>query len=190
MTAENTGKNSPHLFLTYCQASRIYTSQHKCGEPIPPYFISYISFLFRIQSLTERCSIAQWSSRPGFLFCFVLFLFIYLFLAALGLRCCTWAFFNCGKQGLLLVAGHRLLIAVVSLVAEHGLQARRLQQLWHAGSRAQAQQLWRTGLVAPQHVGSSRTRAQTGVPYIGRQILNHCTTREVPRPGFKTSFAF
>ena len=38
--------------------------------------------------------------------------------------------------------------------------------------------MWRTGLVAPQHVGSSQTRAQTRVPCIGRQILNHCTTRE------------
>ena len=42
----------------------------------------------------------------------------------------------------------------------------------------QAQQLWLTGLVAPRHVGSSQTRARTRVPCIGRQILNHCTTRE------------
>ena len=48
------------------------------------------------------------------------------------------------------------------------------------GSRAQAQQLWRTGFVAPWHVGSSRTRARTRVPCIGRWILNHCTTKEVP----------
>ena len=34
------------------------------------------------------------------------------------------------------------------------------------------------GLVASRHVGSSRTRAQTRVPCIGRQILNHCATRE------------
>ena len=53
------------------------------------------------------------------------------------------------------------------------------QQLWLAGSRAQAQQLWHTGLVAPWHVGSSRTRARTCVPCIGRWILNHCATREV-----------
>ena len=43
---------------------------------------------------------------------------------------------------------------------------------------AQAQQLWLTGLVAPRQVGSSQTRARTRVPCIGRQILNHCTTRE------------
>ena len=35
------------------------------------------------------------------------------------------------------------------------------------------------GLVAPRHVGSSQTRAQTRVPCIGRWILNHCATREV-----------
>jgi len=33
--------------------------------------------------------------------------------------------------------------------------------------------------VAPRHVGSSQTRDQTRVPCIGRQILNHWTTREV-----------
>ena len=36
------------------------------------------------------------------------------------------------------------------------------------------------GLVAPRHVGSSRTRARTCVPCVSRQILNHCATREVP----------
>ena len=55
------------------------------------------------------------------------------------------------------------------------------QQLWLAGSRAQAQQLWHTGLVAPWHVGSSWTRDRTHVPCIGRRILNHCATREVPK---------
>ena len=47
--------------------------------------------------------------------------FIYSFLAALGLRCCVRAFSSCGKRGLLFIAVHRLLIAVASLVAEHGL---------------------------------------------------------------------
>ena len=44
------------------------------------------------------------------------------FLAALGLRCCVWAFSSCSERGLLFVAVHRLLIAVASLVVEHGLQ--------------------------------------------------------------------
>ena len=40
-------------------------------------------------------------------------------MAALGLRCCTWAFSSCGKWGLLFVAVRGLLV-VVSLVEEHG----------------------------------------------------------------------
>ena len=35
-----------------------------------------------------------------------------------------------------------------------------------------------TGLVAPRHVGSSQTRAQTRVSCTGRWILNRCATRE------------
>ena len=58
----------------------------------------------------------------------------YLFLAALGLCCCVLAFSSCSKRGLLFIVVCGLLIAVASLVAEHGLQAHGLQQLWHAGS--------------------------------------------------------
>ena len=49
------------------------------------------------------------------------YLFIYLFMAALGLRCCAWAFSSCGEQGLPFVAVRRLLIAVASLVVEYRL---------------------------------------------------------------------
>ena len=59
------------------------------------------------------------------------------------------------------------------------------QQLWHVGSVVVARGLQNTGsvvwhmdLVALRHVGSSRTRARTHVPCIGRRILNHCATRE------------
>ena len=47
--------------------------------------------------------------------------FTHLFMVVLGLRCCAWAFSSCGERGLLLVAICGLLIAAVSLVAEHGL---------------------------------------------------------------------
>ena len=36
------------------------------------------------------------------------------------------------------------------------------------------------GLVAPWHVGSSQTRARTRVLCIGRRILSHWATKEVP----------
>ena len=48
-------------------------------------------------------------------------LFIYSFIAALGLHCCVWAFSSCWEQGLLFVAVHRLLLVAASLVAEHRL---------------------------------------------------------------------
>ena len=51
----------------------------------------------------------------------LLFLFIYLFLVVLHLHCCVRAFSSCGEQGLLFVAVRGFLIAVASLVAEHGL---------------------------------------------------------------------
>ena len=90
--------------------------------------------------------------------------------------------------GLSLLAVHGLLIAVASLFAEHRLcrysgfrscstWARELQL---PGSGAQAQWLWCTGLVAPQRLGSSQISDRTHVPCISKQILTHCTTREVP----------
>ena len=50
-----------------------------------------------------------------------MYLFIYLVLAALGLCCCAQAFSSCGERGLLFIVVRWLLIAVASLVAEHGL---------------------------------------------------------------------
>ena len=47
--------------------------------------------------------------------------FFFLFLAALGLRCCTRASSSCGEWGILFVVVHGLLVAVASLVVEHGL---------------------------------------------------------------------
>ena len=50
-----------------------------------------------------------------------MFLFIYLFMAALGLCCCARAFSSCGERGLHFVAARGLLIAVASLAVEHWL---------------------------------------------------------------------
>ena len=52
---------------------------------------------------------------------FFINLFIYLFLAALGLCCCARAFSSCGEQGLFLIAVHGLLLVVAPLVEEHRL---------------------------------------------------------------------
>ena len=57
----------------------------------------------------------------GFFFFNKFISFIYLFLVVLGVRCCVRAFSSCGERGLLFVAVRGLLIAVASLVVEHGL---------------------------------------------------------------------
>ena len=57
------------------------------------------------------------------------------------------------------VAARGLLDVVASLVVEHSLSALEIQQLWH------------TGLVVPEHVGSSWTRDYTHVPCIGGGFL-------------------
>ena len=81
------------------------------------------SFIFKC----ARIQLIIFCFSQIFLVCLLFFLFlkfiyfIYLFLAVLGLRCCTWAFSSCGERGLLFVAVCRLLTAVASLVAEHEL---------------------------------------------------------------------
>ena len=65
----------------------------------------------------------------------------------------------------------------LSLVTE----SRGYSLLWGTASvGAWCQQLQLIGLVSLWHVKSSQTKDGTRVPCIGRQILIHCATREVP----------
>ena len=96
------------------------------------------------------------------------FFLIILFLSALGLRCCAQAFLRLWRAGATLHCG---------AWASHcsGFSCCRARALG-----TQASVVVATGLVVLRHVGSSRTRDRTPVPCIGRQILNHCATREAP----------
>ena len=120
-----------------------------------------------------------------FIYLFIYFWLRWVFLAACGLSLVAAS----GGYSSLWCAGFSLLWLL--LLRSTGSKCTGFsscgtwaQQLWLAGSRAQVQELWHTGLVAPRHVGSSRTRARTRVPCIGRWILNHCATREVPTEVF------
>ena len=73
------------------------------------------------ENKTELSILIELSVSFYFILIFFKCLFIYLFLAALGLCCCTWAFSSCGEQGLLFLVVRGLLIAVASLVVEHRL---------------------------------------------------------------------
>ena len=125
---------------------------------------------------------------------FKFYLFIYFWLRWVFVAACRLSLVAArGGYFLLWCAGFSLqwLLLLLSTGSRHtgfsscGLRA---QQLWLTGSRTQAQQLWCTGLVALWDVGSSRIRARTRVPCIGRGILNHCATREVPIWGFQDKF--
>ena len=110
-----------------------------------PQYLSPPKLIVRAMQLSSRSAfclsfnILILRSLCECLFVFFLNKLIYLFLAALGLRCCAWAFSSCGERRLFFVAVRGLFIAVASLVAEHGLQARGPQQLWLTSSTAQAQ---------------------------------------------------
>ena len=85
----------------------------------------------------------------------------HVFLVALGLRCCSEAFW---QEGLPFVAVHGFLTAVAPLVAEHRLQAEGSSK---CGTQA---------LVALWHTESSQTRDRTHVPCISRRTLILRTT--------------
>ena len=137
------------------------------------------------------------SNFPGcsFSFFFSLFsslfknnLFIYLFIfSCVGSSLLHAGFLQLRQAGLFFVVVRGLLIAVASLVAEHGLQAHGLQQLWLSGSVVVAHGLQSAHSVVVGHglscsvaCGIFLVQGSNPCPCIGRQILNHCTTREVP----------
>ena len=88
-------------------------------------------------------------------------------MAVLGLRFCARAFSSWGKRGPLFIAVHRSFTIAASLVVEHRLQTRRLN---NCGSRAQLlHSMWdlpRPGLepVSPALAGRLSTTAPPGKP--------------------------
>ena len=93
--------------------------------------------------------------------------FIYLFLAALGLRFCARAFSSCSEWGPLFIAVRGPLTVAAPLVEEHRLQMRRLSS---CGSWAQLLRgMWDLpgpGLepVSPALAGRFSTTAPRGKP--------------------------
>ena len=126
---------------------------------------------FRIYSASDHFS----PTLPRYIFFFKLInLFMYLFLAVLGLRFCARAFSSCSKQGPLFIAVRGPLTVVASLVAEHRLQTLRLSS---CGSRTQLLRgMWdlpRPGLepVSPALAGRFSTTVPPGKP-LPRYILS------------------
>ena len=97
----------------------------------------------------------------------LIIIYLFFFLAVLGLRFCARAFPSCGERGPLFIAVRGPLTIAASLVAEHRLQTRRLSS---CGSRAQLlRSMWdlpRPGLepVSPALAGRLSTTAPPGKP--------------------------
>ena len=123
-----------------------------------------------------RVNLIDFSLHYGscFLLCMPGFFFFFNFIYYLFIYGCVGSSFLCEGFPQLWQVGAAL---------HRGARASHYRGLSCCGAQApdaQAQQLWLTGLVALQHVGSSQTRARTRVPSIGRQTPNHCATREAP----------
>ena len=98
--------------------------------------------------------------------------------------CSTCSFFGCAGSSFCAVALCRLLSSCVWASRCGGLSCCGAQAPGHSSfsscsSQAPGLGLSDCGSAAPQRVESSRTRDGTCVPCNGRQILIHCTTREV-----------
>ena len=121
-----------------------------------------------------------------FLFCLYYLVFgLHIFSLFCGLRAfIIYLLFIFGCVGSSLLCEGFLQLRQVGVTLHRDAWASHYRGLSCCGTQApevQAQQLWLTGLAAPRHVGFSQTRTRTRVPCIGRQILNHCTTREALR---------
>ena len=151
-----------------------------------------------------RPGLSLWSKLLNFFF----FLrFIYFWLCWVFIAMCR-LFSSCGEQGLLLqkmkvkvAQSYPILFDLLDYILHGILQASisfhprdQTQVCYIAGGfftswatreapccGAQAQQWWLIGLAALQHVESSWTRNGTHAPCIGRQILDHWTTRTMKR---------
>ena len=98
--------------LNFCQFLLRSVPSQLCRESISGDFSASLLSLLRVWL---QCG-------NGSIFVLInIYLFIYLFMAALDLHCCAWAFSSCDERGPLFVVVRGLLIAVASLVAEHGL---------------------------------------------------------------------
>ena len=106
-------------------------------------------------------------------FFFLIFIYVFIYFWLCWVFCASWVSVRglslvCGEWGPLFITVHGPLTVAASLVAEHKLQTRRLSS---CGSR---DQLLRGMWDLP------RLGLEPVFPRIGRQILNHCATREAP----------
>ena len=139
-----------------------------------PYFRSSSNSALYIEDYSSFPKQVTLSTGIPQIFLEKIIVFIYLFLVVQGLHSCSGFSLVKRKQGLL--SSCRVWASLVTECWLWGVLAlvttdTGAHSSWFPGSRAQSQELWHKGLVAPKHVGSSRIRDSTHVSCIGRQIL-------------------
>ena len=102
----------------------------------------------------------------------------FIYLAVLGLGCCSGFFLVVESRGPLFVEVGGFSRQWLLLLQSTGSRVCRLLRLWLPGSTAHAPHLRHTGLVSLQHVRSPQTRAWNHVSCIRRRILYHWATRQ------------
>ena len=156
-------------FLLYSKMNQLYIY-------IYPVFFGLPSHLGHHRALNRvPCAIEQ--VLISCLFFFNLFILFILFLAALGLCCCARAFLQLRQAWATLCCSSRAShCGGFSCCGARALEPR----LSSCGARAQLLH----GMWDLPGLGLEPVR----VPCIGRQILNHCTTRKALDVYFKPSF--
>ena len=151
------------LYLT-----QVYPDNLGYSRVLLPYQIIYVR-TFPYDDTNGVMLNPEYKTLPySFFFLINLFIYLYLFLAVLGLHLCARALSSCGEQGPLLIAVRGPLTVAAPPVAEHRLQTRRLSS---RGSRAQLLRgTWdppRPGLepVSPALAGRLSTTAPPGKPH-------------------------
>ena len=110
--------SSSSSFYSYCSTSDFsFSIKMNSKISVPPWFLFKISSsaAFSQYHLGDQSWAFPVSIQSSAFLLFSYFCLCWVFCAVLDLS------YSCGKWGLLFIAVHRLLIAVVSLVGEHGL---------------------------------------------------------------------
>ena len=101
------------FFLDFSFSTASFTS-------LTSFFLSYSVSPIHL-TISPSSLLSMFQITEDFFFSFFFLIYLFLFMAVLGLRFCARAFSSCGKRGPLFMAVHGPLTAVASLVVEHGL---------------------------------------------------------------------
>ena len=137
------------------------------------WLVMFSNFSYAYRSFVCLWRILYSSPLPIFKFYLFIYLFIYLWLC--------WVFVSVWGLSLVAASGDHSSSRCAGLSLSWPLPLRS------TGSRRAGSAIVAHGLSRSAACGIFPTRAWTCVPCVGRQILNHCATREAP-PIFKLGY--